>query len=63
MQAKLIHEKAERIRDVIRYIRRFKNALVIIYLDDTLLDNNNFMNHIKDICLIHESGLKVILVP
>src|SRR5574344_1801596 len=63
MSQNIIHEKAERIRDVIRYIRRFKNALVIIYLDDTLLDNNNFMNHIKDICLIHESGLKVILVP
>ncbi len=58
-----IHEKAERIRDVIRYIHRFKNALVIIYLDDTLIDSPIFMSHIKDICLIHEAGLKVIIVP
>lgn len=59
----LILEKAERIRDVIRYIRKFKNALVIIYIDDRLIDSSLFINHIKDICLIHESGLKVIIVP
>ena len=56
-------EKAERIRDVIRYIRRFKNAVIIIHLDDSLIDSPLFMNHIKDICLIHEAGLKVIIVP
>ncbi len=59
----LIHEKAERIRDVIRYIKKFKNALVIIYIDDSLIDSSKFLNHIKDICLIHEAGLKVLLVP
>lgn len=59
----IIHEKAERIRDVIRYIKKFKNALVIIYIDDRLLETSQFINHIKDICLIHEAGLKVIIVP
>ena len=63
MNENLIHEKADRIRDVIRYIKKFKNALVIIYLDDKLLDSHNFSSHIRDICLIHEAGLKVILVP
>lgn len=63
MNEVLIHEKAERIRDVIRYIKKFKNALVIIYIDDNLLDSPNFNSHIKDICQIHEAGLKVIMVP
>ena len=63
MDETAIHEKAERIRDVIRYLRKFKNALVIIYIDDRLLDSPLFLSHIKDICLIHESGLKVIVVP
>lgn len=63
MEENLIHEKAERIRDVIRYIKRFKNALVVIYIDDTLIDSPHFLNHIRDICFIHEAGLKVILVP
>ena len=63
MSQNIIHEKAERIRDVIRYIRRFKNATVIIYLDDELIDSPLFSSHIRDICLIHEAGLQVIIVP
>ena len=63
MSQNIIHEKAERIRDVIRYIRRFKNATIIIYLDDELIDSPLFTSHIRDICLIHESGLQVIIVP
>ena len=63
MQETIVHEKAERIRDVIRYMRRFKNALVIIYIDETIIDSPVFLNHIKDIRLIHEAGLKVIVVP
>ena len=38
-------------------------SLVVIYIDEELLDSNIFLNHIKDICLIHEVGLKVIVVP
>lgn len=63
MNENFIHEKAERIRDVIRYIRKFKNALVIIYIDDSLIDSPLFTSHIRDICFIHEAGLKVIMVP
>ena len=58
-----IKEKADRIRDVIRYIRRFKNALIIIYLDEDLIDSPLFLSHVQDICLIHEAGLRVIMVP
>lgn len=58
-----ILEKAERIRDVIRYIKRFKNATVVIYLDDDIIDSPLFVNHIRDIALIHQAGLRVILVP
>lgn len=63
MNENYIHEKAERIRDVIRYIRKFKNALVIIYIDNSLIDSPLFTSHIRDICFIHEAGLKVIMVP
>ena len=58
-----IPRKAERIRDVIRYIRMFKNATVVIYIDDELLNSPLFSSHIRDICLIHEAGLKVLIVP
>lgn len=58
-----IIDKAQRIRDVIRYIRRFKHASVIIHIDDSLIDSPLFSSHIRDICLIHEAGLRVLIVP
>ena len=27
-------KKAENVRDVIRYLQKFKNALIVIFLDD-----------------------------
>ncbi|WP_191013533.1 amino-acid N-acetyltransferase [Treponema zioleckii] len=63
MEESAIQEKAERIRDVIRYISKFRNAAVVIHLDDRVIDSPLFSNHIRDISLIHEAGLKVIIVP
>jgi amino-acid N-acetyltransferase len=56
-------QKAQRIRDVIRYIQRFKNAVVVIYLDDEIIDSTLFSSHIRDISLLHEAGLQVLIVP
>ncbi len=58
-----IQIKAERIRDVIRYISRFKNAVVVIYIDDRIIDSAYFPGLIHDISFIKEAGLKIILVP
>ncbi|NLM01068.1 MAG: amino-acid N-acetyltransferase [Treponema sp.] len=58
-----IHDKAERVRDVLRYIRRFKNAIVVLHIDDAIIDSPNFTGHIRDICMIHEAGLRVLIVP
>lgn len=63
MQENTRHIKAEQIRSVIRYIRRFKNAVIVIYLDDEVIDSPLFSSHIRDISLIHEAGLNVLLVP
>lgn len=56
-------QKADNIRGVIRYLQKFKNATVVIYLDDKLFDSPLFTSHIKDIALLHASGLKVVIVP
>ncbi len=63
MSETFITDKAQRIRDVIRYIRRFKNASVVIHIEDSLIDSSLFTSHIRDICLIHEAGLRVLIVP
>jgi len=57
------NQKSQRIRDVIRYIQRFKNAVIVIYLDDEVIDSTLFSSHIQDIGLIHEAGLQVLIVP
>ena len=35
----LFTQNAQRIRDVIRYIKRFKNATVVIHIDDRVLES------------------------
>ena len=54
---------AENVRDVIRYLQKFKNALLVIYLDDKTISSPLFSSHIRDIALLHQAGLKVILIP
>lgn len=63
MLENIVHNKANNVRDVIRYLKRFKNALIVIYIDEEIIDAPVFINHIKDICLIHEAGIKLIVVP
>ena len=56
-------KKAENVRDVIRYLQKFKNAVVVIYLDDKTIGSTLFSSHIRDITLLHQAGLKVVLIP
>lgn len=58
-----ITEKASQIRDVIRYIKTFKNAVTVIYIDDEIISSPMLPSHIHDISLIHESGIKAVIVP
>lgn len=55
--------KAENVRDVIRYLRKFRNAVVVIYMDDRTIDSPLFSSHIRDIALLHEAGLRVLIIP
>ncbi len=63
MQDLEINKTARNIRDVIRYIKRFHNAIAVIYIDDEVLDSPLFSSHLRDISLIHQAGLKVVVVP
>ena len=63
MSIQSISSKAEDIRDVLRYIKKFKAASVVIYIDDRLIDKPLFTSHIRDIAMIHEAGMQVVIVP
>ena len=56
-------KKAENVREVIRYLQKFKNALVVIYLDEKTIESPLFSSHIRDIALLHQAGLKVVIIP
>ena len=56
-------KKAENVRDVIRYIQKFKNALLVIYLDDKTISSPLFSSHIRDIAMLHQAGLQVVIIP
>ena len=58
-----VFQKAEQIRDVIRYLRLFKGSTAVVHIDDTIIDSPYFASHIRDLCLIQEAGLKIIIVP
>ena len=56
-------ESAKQIRDVINYIKVFKDALAVIHIDDQIIDSPILPSLIHDISLIHQAGLKVIVAP
>ena len=56
-------ERAENIRDVLKYLRTFNNKTIVIHIDDEIINSALFLHHIKDISLIHQAGLKIVIVP
>lgn len=62
MEDKTIYTNARNIRSVIRYLKRFKNTSLVIHLQDEALENPVFLNHLHDIALIHEAGIKIVIV-
>jgi len=51
------------IREVFGYIHRFKGQVFVIKINDDILDEPLFSLLIRDIVLIHQMGIKIILVP
>ena len=55
--------QTERIRDVIRYIRKFKGSTIVIRLDDDVVDSPLFAGHMHDLSLLYETGIRIVIVP
>ncbi|GMO58365.1 MAG: amino-acid N-acetyltransferase [Treponemataceae bacterium] len=54
---------AEHIRSVLRYIDKFKNSIFVMYIDGAIFESNIYSQIIGDICLMHQSGIQIVLVP
>lgn len=53
----------ERIRDVIRYIKKFKGSTIVIRLDDDVVESPLFSSHMHDLSLLYETGIRIVIIP
>jgi amino-acid N-acetyltransferase len=51
------------IREVFGYLRRYRDQVFVIKIDDTLMDLPLFPLLIRDIVLMHQTGIRIVLVP
>lgn len=63
MEEHINYTKAESVRNVLRYISLFKDAIIVIHIDEDIIDSHLFSSHLRDIAYLHQSGLKVVIVP
>ncbi|MBI9104607.1 MAG: amino-acid N-acetyltransferase [Spirochaetales bacterium] len=56
-------EHVDLIREVFSYNRRFQNALFVLKIDSQIIDHPYFSLLVKDLALLHQNGIKIIIVP
>ena len=60
---KLLPESGPPIKEVSKYIEKYKNELIVIkYGGNVFIDRNIFDNFIADICLLNKLGLSIVVV-
>ena len=60
---KLLPENGPPIREVSKYIEKYKNELIVIkYGGNVFIDRNIFDDFIADICLLNKLGLSIVVV-
>ena len=60
---KLLPENGPPIKEVFKYIEKYKNELIVIkYGGNVFIDRNIFDNFIADICLLNKLGLSIVVV-
>lgn len=56
-------ESVRAIRELFGYLRRYHGQVFVIKIDDALLKRPLFPLLVRDIVLLHETGIRVVLVP
>lgn len=56
-------QNIEIIREVFAYINRFKGKTFVIKIDNDIIDYEYFPILLKDISILHQSGIRIIIVP
>ena len=50
------------IRQAFAYVHRFRGKLFVIHIDDTALDERQRSGVLRDIALLHQAGIRVVVV-
>jgi amino-acid N-acetyltransferase len=56
-------DQVELIREVFRYARRFTGKRFVFQLSSAVIDSDIFPSLVKDLAVLHHSGIRIILVP
>jgi amino-acid N-acetyltransferase len=51
------------IREVFGYLRRYHDQVFVIKIDDALMKRPLFPLLVRDVVLLHETGIRIVLVP
>jgi len=63
MNDKATDHELEIIRESLGYAYRFRSKLFVINIDCSVIENQFFPILLKDIATLHQSGIRIILVP
>ncbi len=63
MDKRALKEQVEIIRQAFGYINRFKDQTFVIKIDGSLLTHTFFPVLIKDLVLLHQMGIRIVVVP
>jgi len=58
-----LREHVDLIREVFSYNRQFKDSLFVIKIDSAIVDHPYFSLLVKDLALLHQNGIRIVIVP
>ncbi len=58
-----LKEHVDLIREVFTYNRRFQDALFVLKIDSPIIDHPYFSLLVKDLALLHQNGIRIVIVP
>ena len=58
-----MREHVDLIREVFSYNRRFQGSLFVLKIDSPIIDHPYFSLLVKDLALLHQNGIKIIIIP
>jgi amino-acid N-acetyltransferase len=56
-------EHVETIREVLSYLEQFRETTFVVKIDNTIVNDPLFSITVKDLCLLHEAGIRIAIIP